>query len=50
MLRNIAGRGFTGASGDGGPAVDATLDRPRSIAVGPDGSVYFSLFVGNRAE
>lgn len=36
----VAGTGFTGLSGDGGPALDATLSSPRALAVGPDGSIY----------
>ena len=38
----MAGNGEYGFSGDGGPAVVARLDFPYDIAVGPDGSVYFT--------
>ncbi|MCA9118790.1 MAG: hypothetical protein H6822_04935 [Planctomycetaceae bacterium] len=37
---HIAGTGKQGFSGDGGPAVVATFNGPKGIAVGPDGNVY----------
>jgi|GEM_PF-499452 len=45
-LSVIAGAGdpipdIGGYSGDGGPAVEAELDRPTAIEVGDDGTVYF---------
>jgi RHS repeat-associated protein len=44
ILRAVAGKAFVqGTSGDGGPATGATLDEPRSVTVGPDGSVYVPL-------
>lgn len=39
-LNHVAGTGRRGYSGDGGPAVVATFDGPKGVAVGPDGSIY----------
>jgi sugar lactone lactonase YvrE len=41
-ISTIAGRGpqHKGGTGDGGPATQATMDRPHGICVGPDGTVY----------
>jgi streptogramin lyase len=41
-IRTAAGSGQLGYSGDGGPAADAKLNQPFDVAIGPDGSVYFS--------
>src|SRR5262249_41975979 len=40
VIETIAGTGAAGAGGDGGPALQATLNLPLSIEIGPDGSVY----------
>lgn len=47
IIERFAGTGAEGFSGDGGPALQAQLDFPGDIAVGPDGSVYF-VDDGNR--
>jgi DNA-binding beta-propeller fold protein YncE len=39
-LTRIAGTGATGYSGDGGPAIAATLNGPKGIAYAPDRSLY----------
>ncbi len=46
IVTTVAGNGTNGVSGDGGPAIDATLANPRSIAVGSDGTIY----VGGSAQ
>ena len=41
-ISTVAGTGLPGLSGDGGPATQAQLDRPRDADVGPDGSIYIA--------
>jgi RHS repeat-associated protein len=41
-MTTVAGRGFFGYSGDGGPANQAALNGPIGVAVGPDGSLYIA--------
>ncbi len=41
-IDTIAGNGEYGSSGDGGPAKQATIGWVLSIAVAPDGTIYFS--------
>ena len=40
IVHRIAGTGQKGFTGDGGPALTATLNGPKGIAVGPDGRVF----------
>ena len=42
IITRIAGTGGLGFSGDGGPALDATLDRSWGVAVASDGSVLIT--------
>ena len=39
-LRHVAGTGEKGFGGDGGPALQATFNGPKGIAVGPQGRVF----------
>jgi DNA-binding beta-propeller fold protein YncE len=39
IIETMAGNGTPGFSGDGGPAVDALLDKPTDIAFAPDGAL-----------
>ena len=40
-ISTIAGSGNTGYTGDGGPALKATLNDPRGVVTDPNGVVYF---------
>jgi RHS repeat-associated protein len=42
IISTVAGAGYTGETGDGGPATAAHLISPQDIAVGPDGSLYIA--------
>ncbi|MFZ2504282.1 MAG: hypothetical protein WAW88_16600, partial [Nocardioides sp.] len=42
VISTIAGSGKAGFSGDGGPADQAEVNKPRDTAVGPDGSLYIA--------
>jgi sugar lactone lactonase YvrE len=42
IITTIAGTGDIGYGGDGGPAVDAMLDRPIDLEVAADGTLYFT--------
>ena len=47
IIGTIAGGGTT-SPGTGGPATEASLNQPRSLAVGADGGVYFTEQSGGR--
>ena len=40
IVTTVAGTGAQGSSGDGGPAIDATLNRPISVALDAAGNLY----------
>lgn len=40
MITTFAGTGTAGYAGDGGPASEAQLKQPHSLAFGPDGDLY----------
>ncbi|MBW1781774.1 MAG: SMP-30/gluconolactonase/LRE family protein [Deltaproteobacteria bacterium] len=42
VITTVAGNGSWGYSGDGGLAIDASLNFPNDVAAGPDGSFYFA--------
>ncbi len=41
-MTRVAGTGQKGLAGDGGPALNATLNGPKGISFGPDGSYYLA--------
>ncbi len=47
IIHTIAGNGVSGYSGDGGPAVEASISTPYGVGPGPDGSVLIAEFGNN---
>jgi streptogramin lyase len=41
-IHHVAGTGKKGFTGNGGPALQATLSGPKGVSIGPDGSVYLA--------
>jgi hypothetical protein len=50
IITTIAGNGSASSSGDGGPAVNATVNMPIKIAIASNGDVYFSENHGQRVR
>jgi|CXWL01.1.fsa_nt_gi RHS repeat-associated protein len=48
IITTVAGNGTPGFSGDGGPALQASLNQPSGIAIAADGSLYFVDSSNNR--
>ncbi|HEY8748981.1 MAG TPA: hypothetical protein VIM11_13450 [Tepidisphaeraceae bacterium] len=42
IIHHVAGTGGKGFTGNGGPAISATLSGPKGLSVGPDGNVYLA--------
>ncbi len=49
-ITTVAGNGVRSSSGDGGPATQASVSRPNAVAVGPDGSLYFTELAPGRVR
>jgi len=48
VITTVAGNGTAGYSGDGGPAVDASLDHPTYVAVDASENIYITDYYNNR--
>ncbi|MEW6476993.1 MAG: hypothetical protein AB1679_32455 [Actinomycetota bacterium] len=42
IITTVAGTGVLGGAGDGGPALEADLFEPRTVALGPGGELYIA--------
>ncbi|HYH50772.1 MAG TPA: hypothetical protein VEG38_14600 [Acidimicrobiia bacterium] len=42
VVTNVAGNGYAGSGGDGGPATEASLDTPHGVAVDNRGNVFIA--------
>lgn len=49
-IYTVAGNGGQSYGGDGGPAVNAEINAPRSVSVAPNGNVYIGDFGNNRVR
>src|SRR5437762_775339 len=49
-LVTIAGTGTAGFSGDGGPALQAQINNPYGLSIGPDGALYFCEIGNHRVR
>jgi sugar lactone lactonase YvrE len=47
IITTIAGKGVSGFSGDGGPAIDSKIGTPRGICIDKDNNLYF-VDLGNK--
>jgi sugar lactone lactonase YvrE len=50
VITTFAGNGEAGYSGDGGPAIEASLHDPTDVAMGADGSLYIADTLNNRVR
>jgi RHS repeat-associated protein len=48
VLSTVVGTGSSGSDGDGGPAIEASLDTPLGVAVDDDGTLYVTEYSGHR--
>jgi sugar lactone lactonase YvrE len=49
-ITTVAGNGTAGYCGDGGPATDACLDLPTSVAVGAGGALFIADYANHRVR
>jgi uncharacterized protein (TIGR03437 family) len=49
-IQTVAGDGIEGYGGDDGPALDAEINAPRSVAAAANGNVYIGDFGNNRVR
>ncbi len=50
IITTVAGTGGIGISGDGGPAVNASLGMPQGIAIDAAGNIYIAETIGSRVR
>jgi RHS repeat-associated protein len=48
VIQTVAGNGTDGFSGDGGPAVEASISQPFGLSVGPNGDLYLADTINGR--
>jgi sugar lactone lactonase YvrE len=48
IITTIAGTGLPTSTGDGGPAIAASLSGPSGLALDPSGNLYINEYYGNR--